>query len=377
MTRQPGTGAPDGRRETGELAALRGRAVADLGEHRFAAFLDGARVLVTGAGGSLGRELCRRLAALGAGTLALVDQAEAALVDVHSELRYEHGFARATPVLADLRSPARVERVLAEHRPDVIFHTAAYKLVPVVEAHPVEAAANNVLATHVLVEAAARTGVERLVLYSTDKAIRPANVLGRTKALAECILGTAARRGAATRFACIRLGNVLESSGSMLPLFRRQLAASRPITVTDARMTRYVMTIGETAGLAVVAAALADRGDVFRLDMGRPVRVVDAARIVLRAVDDGVGPGIEIVGSRPGEKLHETLEAPGEPVWATAHEQVLRCGPRYADDERLEACLGRLRTLVADADGDGVGAELARIVPRIRVDAGAAATVTA
>jgi FlaA1/EpsC-like NDP-sugar epimerase len=360
---------------TAELARLRGRAATDLEEARFAGYVSGARVLVTGAGGSLGRELCRRLAGLGAGAIALVDQAEAALVDIYDELRFELGFAGARPVLADLRSPARARGVVEEHRPQIVFHTAAYKLVPVVEAHPVEAVANNVLATRVLVEAAAGAGAGRFVLYSTDKAIRPANVLGRTKALAECIVGTAARQPSATRFACIRLGNALESSGSMLPLFRRQLAAARPVTVTDSRMTRYVMTIGETASLALVAGALANRGDVFRLDMGLPVRVVDAARAAIRASGDGHNATVEMIGSRPGEKLHEDLEAPDEPVWRTEHERVVRCGPRYADADWLGARLERLRELVADADADGARAELERIVPGIRVDSGTEATV--
>lgn len=360
---------------TAELATLRGCAVTDLEEARFAGYVSGARVLVTGAGGSLGRELCRRLVARGASAIVLVDQAEAALVDIRDELRFDHGFGGARPVLADLRSAARARQVVDEHRPEIVFHTAAYKLVPIVEAHPVEAVANNVLATRVLVEAAAGAGTARFVLYSTDKAVRPANVLGRTKALAECIVGTAARQPSATRFACIRLGNVLESSGSMLPLFRRQLAAERPVTVTDSRMTRYVMTIGETASLALVAGALADRGDVFRLDMGRPVRIVDAARAAIRAAGNDGEAALEIIGSRPGEKLHEDLEAPGEPVWRTEHERVVRCGPRYAHADWLGARLERLRELVDKADADGARAELEHIVPGIRVDSGNEATV--
>ncbi len=354
---------------TAELAALRGREAGTLAEAPAAGYLRGATVLVTGAGGSLGRALCRHLATLGAGRLVLVDQAEAALVDIHDELRFEAGFAGGTPVLADLRAPARVRRVLDAHRPDVVFHTAAYKLVPIVEASPLEAIANNVLATSALAEAAAATGVGRFVLYSTDKAIRPASVLGRTKALAECVVGTAARRGPGTRFACTRLGNVLESSGSMLPLFRRQLASERPVTVTDARMTRYVMTIEEATGLAVIAGALAARGDVFRLDMGRAVRIVDAAQAVIRATSDGPPGEIEIVGSRPGEKLHEDLEAPGEPVWPTEHEHVVRCGPRYADPEWLESGLRRLRTLVAKAEERQARAELERLAAGVRIDA--------
>jgi len=350
------------------LTALRGREVAELDEARFADYLRGAKVLVTGAGGSLGRVLCRRVADLEAAEIVLVDQAEAALVDIHHELRYDLGFTGGALELADLRAPNRAHGIIAKHQPDVVFHTAGYKLVPIVEAHPVEAAENNVLATAVLVDAAKAEKVGRFVLYSTDKAIRPQTVLGRTKAVAECIVGTAARESTETRFACTRLGNVLESSGSMLPLFRRQVRSQRPVTVTDVRMTRYVMTHEEATGLAIVAGGLAARGDVFRLDMGRPVRVLDAARAVLTAAGHRSEGAIDVVGSRPGEKLHEDLEEPGEAVWPTAHGSILRSGPRYADPAWLDSRLRKLRSLVDEADAEAVRVALEHIAEGIRVD---------
>ncbi len=200
--------------------------VIDVGDGELAEYLAEAIVLVTGAGGSLGAELCTRLTRLGARELVLVDQAEAPLVELATALEYEHGFTDAVPVLADIRSAARTLEVFERHRPDVVFHTAAYKQVPLLEAHPVEAVATNVLATKCVADAARRVGVERFVLFSTDKAVQPTSILGQTKAVAEWIVALAGREAHA-RYASVRLGNVVDSSGSILPFFRRQVDLRR------------------------------------------------------------------------------------------------------------------------------------------------------
>lgn len=348
-------------------SALLGREVVELGEERFAGYLAGARVLVTGAGGSLGRTLARRLAVIGVETLVLVDQGEAALAEVHDDLGQLDPSVRVAAVLADLRSPRRTGALLAEHAPEAVFHAAAYKVVPLVEASPLEAVATNVLATQALVDASAEAGVARFVLFTTDKAVRPVSVLGQTKAAAECIVGTAARRADRTRFACIRLGNVVDSAGSMLPLVRRRLAADRPVPITDARVTRYLMTADEAVALALVAGGLAGRGEVFRLDMGSAVRVLDAARTVADASANGHVPTIEFVGLRPGEKLHEELDEPGEPVQRVGRERIFRSAARHADPNWLAGRLDRLRAAVTEADGVAARRELARLVAGIRI----------
>lgn len=348
-------------------SAVLGREVVELGEERFAGYLAGARVLVTGAGGSLGRALARRLTGIGVETLVLVDQGEAALAEAHDELGHLDPGVRVVAVLADLRSASRSRALLAEHAPEAVFHAAAYKVVPLVEASPLEAVATNVLATEALVDASLEAGVARFVLFTTDKAVRPVSVLGRTKAAAECIVGTAARRADLARFACIRLGNVVDSAGSMLPLVRRRLAADRPVPITDARVTRYLMTADEAVALAVAAGGLAGSGEVFRLDMGPPVRVLDAARTVAEASANGHGATIELVGLRPGEKLHEELDEPGEPVERVGREPIFRSAARYADADWLAGRLDGLRAAVTEADALAARRELARLVAGIRI----------
>ena len=318
------------------------------------AYLDGARVLVTGAAGSIGAELCRRLAGAGAARLVLVDQAEASLVDLADDL--VEADVEVVPVLADVRRLPRALDVLERHRPDVVFHAAAYKHVPLLEEHPVEAAATNVLGTASVVSAAVRAGVERLVLFSTDKAVEPTSVLGLTKAAAELIVGSAGReRGAA--YTSIRLGNVVDTAGSVVPRFRRQLRSRGALTITDPRATRYVMTAGEAAELAIAAGGLARPEVVFWLDCGRSVRIVDLALRLARAY--GVNPSIEIVGLRPGERLHELLCREGDDVTATACPRVM-CSPvDRVDPDWLQARVAALARHVDRAAAAGVRATLA------------------
>jgi FlaA1/EpsC-like NDP-sugar epimerase len=333
---------------------LLGRSVVDVSDGEFADYLEEATVLVTGAGGSIGAELCARLTRLGVRALVLVDQAEAPLLELAATLRYEHGFTGAVPVLADIRSAARTAEVFERHLPQAVFHTAAYKQVPLLEAHPVEAVATNVLGTKSVVEAAHRVGVERFVLFSTDKAVRPTNILGQTKAVAEWIVSAAHER-----YTAIRLGNVADSAGSILPLFRRQVERGGPVTITHPQTTRYLMTGGEAAGLAIVAGALADSNDVFWLDLGPPVRVLDIARRLAQAGSGDIS--IDFVGLRAGERLHEQLFRRGDEIGETACERVFRSTLPYVDPTRLHASIASLARHVERASAVGVRAVLAEL----------------
>jgi FlaA1/EpsC-like NDP-sugar epimerase len=325
-----------------------GREAVDLDLASIASYLTGETVLVTGAGGSIGSELCRQIAALGADRLILLDHSENALVDIERELVHERRYEAAVPVLADSKDRAKIRRLFERHRPTVVFHAAAYKHVPLMEQNPLEAVRNNILATSVVAEVASEYRTKTFVLVSTDKAVNPKNVLGQTKAVCEWIVeAAAAREDNGTRFITVRFGNVLGSSGSVIPLFRRQIARGGPVTVTHPEMTRYFMTIPEAVQLVIQAGAIGESGDIYVLDMGSPVRIVDLAHNMIRL--SGKEPGrdipVEFIGARPGEKLHEELWSAGEQVEATSHPKIMRCAtqpvdPGWLEDELTE--LGRL-----------------------------------
>ena len=326
-----------------------GRAPVEIDMARVARYLNGRRVLVTGAGGSIGSELCRQMAAVGPGTLVMVDHAENNLFEIDLELR-DRGHA-PIPVVADCRDADLMEHVFATHRPEIVFHAAAYKHVPMMEINPIQAIANNALATATLADLATRHNVERVCLISTDKAVEPKTVMGGTKALAERIVEMHGRQ-AATRFAAVRFGNVLGSSGSVLPIFRRQIAAGGPVTVTHPDMTRYFMTIPEAVQLVIEATGIADGGDVFVLDMGEPVRIMDLAHNMIRL--SGMEPGrdiqIDVTGVRPGEKLHEELFNLDEQVRPTRYGGILRATRPPLDPAVLMARIEMLRAAVATGD---------------------------
>ncbi len=256
-----------------------GRASVEIDMARVARYLNGKRVLVTGAGGSIGSELCRQLATVGPNSLVILDHAENNLFEIDLELR-DRGHS-PVPVIADCRDADLMDGVFARYRPEIVFHAAAYKHVPMMELNPIQAIANNALATATLAELATRHGVERVCIISTDKAVEPQTVMGGTKALAERVVEMHGAH-AATRFAAVRFGNVLGSSGSVLPIFRRQIAAGGPVTVTHPDMTRYFMTIPEAVQLVIEATGIAEGGDVFVLDMGEPVRIMDLAQNMIR-----------------------------------------------------------------------------------------------
>ncbi|MGE5273992.1 MAG: SDR family NAD(P)-dependent oxidoreductase [Verrucomicrobiota bacterium] len=342
---------------------LLGRPVVEVADSDTAGYLEGSSVVVTGAAGSIGSELSVRLARLGARELVLVDQAEAALVELARRLEQDHAFT-AVPVLADVRSSVRVREIFQRHRPDVVFHAAAYKQVPLLERNPVEAVTANVFATRSVVDAAGSAGARRLILFSTDKAVRPTGVLGRTKALAEWVVAAAARGCPGRRYGAIRLGNVIDSAGTILPVFRRQIEAGRPVTVTHPGAARYLMTAGEAAGLALAAGGLADGHSIFWLDVRPAVRVVD---LVLRLAEAlGREVAIDLIGLRPGERLHEHFFwEPGD-VEPTPCEMICRSALPEVDPGWLNERLAALAAQVDRASAAEVRATLDEMIAAAR-----------
>jgi FlaA1/EpsC-like NDP-sugar epimerase len=341
-----------------------------------AAYLKGQTVLVTGAGGSIGSELCRQIARVGPQRLILVDQGETALFEIERELVDERGFSASVPVLADCKSRTKMHQVFDRWQPAVVFHAAAYKHVPLMEANPLESVRNNALGTRVLAETAVELGAKRFVLVSTDKAVNPKTVMGQSKALCEWIVEAyGAREDIATRFVAVRFGNVLGSSGSVIPIFRRQIANGGPVTVTHPEMTRYFMTIPEASSLVIQAGAIGGRGDVFVLDMGEPVKILDLAKQMVRL--SGKEPdrdiGIEIVGTRPGEKLHEELWGEGETAVATSHPKIMRVSGPIVDAVWLQEELGELDRLVREGETLDAVSRLATMMraPRLVAQTGA------
>jgi FlaA1/EpsC-like NDP-sugar epimerase len=315
-------------------------------------YVEGKTVLVTGAGGSIGSELCRQLTRLRPQRLVLVDLGEGALFEIERELVGERGFSAAVPVLADVGNPTKIRQVFERYEPSVVFHAAAYKHVPLMEANPLESVRNNALATKVVADAAVEHGAARFVLVSTDKAVNPKTVMGQSKAVCEWIVEAyGAREDISTRFVAVRFGNVLGSSGSVIPIFRRQIEKGGPLTVTHPEMTRFFMTIPEAASLVIQAGAIGGEGHVFVLDMGEPVKIVDLAEQMIRLSGKGADEiGIEFIGTRPGEKLHEELWGANETVVATAHPKIRRVSGPVVDAEWLEDELSELERLVEDGE---------------------------
>ncbi len=342
-----------------------GREAVELDLASIASYITGETVLVTGAGGSIGSELCRQLAALGAEALILVDHAESPLVEIERELVHERGFGATVAVLADTKNRLKMQQLFERHRPAVVFHAAAYKHVPLMEANAVESVRNNVLSTKVLAEVASEVGSKRFVLVSTDKAVNPRNVLGQTKSVCEWVVSAAAAREQnGTQFISVRFGNVLGSSGSVIPLFKRQIARGGPVTITHPEMTRYFMTVPEAAQLIVQAGAIGESGAIFVLDMGTPVKILDLARNMIRL--SGKEPDrdipIEFIGVRPGEKLHEELWGPGENAVPTPHAKILRCEWAPVDPVWLDEELADLERLVDAGDTLELVAKLGELV---------------
>jgi FlaA1/EpsC-like NDP-sugar epimerase len=324
---------------------------------RVGAYLAGQIVLVTGAGGSIGAELCRQIARVGPRRLVLVDHAEDNLFAIQRELEEDRHIRTAVPVLADCKEEERMREVFSEHRPEIVFHAAAYKHVAMMETNPVEAIRNNALATRLVARIAGETGVSTFVLVSTDKAVNPATVMGASKALAEWAVEAESARYALTRYATVRFGNVLGSSGSVVPIFRRQIAAGGPVTVTDPRMTRYFMTIPEAVQLIIRAGSLEEpSGEIFVLEMGEPIKIIDLAEQMIRL--SGLEPGreiaIEIVGQRPGEKFHEELFDSHEHPQPTPAQRILRASHDRLDPGWVKLTFEEINLLVLEGDAAGL-----------------------
>jgi FlaA1/EpsC-like NDP-sugar epimerase len=266
-------------------------------------------------------------------------------------------------VLADCKDATRMREVFAEYTPSVVFHAAAYKHVPLMEENPVEAVRNNAVATRIVAAAAGEAGVERFVLVSTDKAVSPATVMGASKALAEWAVEAAQNRWKGTRYASVRFGNVLGSSGSVVPIFRRQIAQGGPVTVTDPRMTRYFMTIPEAVQLIIRSGELATGGDVFVLEMGEPVKIVELAKNMIRLAgyEPDVDIAIEIVGRRPGEKVHEELFNPGERPQPTPAEKLVCAIQPPIDPDWVESAFARIEELVYAGDAAALAGAVAEL----------------
>jgi FlaA1/EpsC-like NDP-sugar epimerase len=343
---------------------------------RVGAYLRDRIVLVTGAGGSIGSELCRQIAQVKPRLLVMLDHAEDNLFQIDREMVEERHCTNVESVLADCKEPGRMLEVMQRFKPSVVFHAAAYKHVPLMEANPLEAVRNNAIATRITAETAAASEVERFVLISTDKAVNPKTVMGASKAMAEWIVEAAGRKHPGTRFASVRFGNVLASSGSVVPIFRRQIERGGPVTVTHPEMTRYFMTIPEAVQMVIRAGDIgAGKGEVFVLDMGEPVRIVDLARNMIRLA--GYEPetdiAIEFTKPRPGEKLHEELfgfAESGQPTAARRIQRAVREAP--LDPEWIEATLNSLEHLVMAGDEANLAQ---RVVEMITAPGGDAAAV--
>ncbi len=343
----------------------------------------GQSVLITGAGGSIGSELCRQIIACKPRRLVMLEIGELALYTIGQELRANaaHNGVDLVSTLGSVCDAPIVRRVLRDNATSIVLHAAAYKHVPIVERDPVPGFSNNVLGTHVLAAAAAEAGVARFIYVSTDKAVRPKNLMGASKRLAETLIQDFASRATpsagGTIFSMVRFGNVIGSSGSVIPLFQQQIAKGGPVTLTHREVTRYFMTIPEAARLVLVSGTFATGGDVFVLDMGDPVPILNLARQMIEAmghsVRDEANPAgdIEIVltGLRPGEKLHEELLI-GEGQTTTPHPKILQARESHLSEIEVAACLKALRQAVADADDDAIRAVVARwVAPQSGTDA--------
>lgn len=346
---------------------LLGRKAVHLELEQIHGYLKGKRVLITGAGGSIGSEICRQIARFQPAKMILFENAETPLFDIERELVVQHSNTPVTPIIGDIRYRARVEAIFDEFMPEVVFHAAAYKHVPMMEINPAEAVNNNVRGTQILAEAADAFGVQNFVMVSTDKAVNPTNVMGASKRAAELFVQSLARRSK-TNFVTVRFGNVLGSNGSVIPTFKEQIKKGGPVTVTHKEITRFFMTIPEASQLVLQAGSMGKGGEIFLLDMGEPVKIVSLAEELIRL--SGLTPyeDIDIVftGLRPGEKLYEELLLAGEGILATSHEKIMVAQATEGDDAALKYNLEELFQAARAMDLQCVVAKLQEIVPEFK-----------
>jgi FlaA1/EpsC-like NDP-sugar epimerase len=343
---------------------LLGRDPIELDMKSIGGYLKDRVILVTGAGGSIGSELCRQIAHFDPKNLILFDKTENSLFHIEMEFRHRFPKLSITPILGSVQHWVFLEKLFLEHKPQVVFHAAAFKHVPIVELNPWEGIFNNVLGTKNVAEASDRFGVERFIMVSTDKAVRPSSVMGATKRVAEmatCCYGASD----ASRFLAIRFGNVIGSEGSVVHLFKKQIERFGPVTVTHREMTRYFMTVPEACKLILQAGALGEGGEIFILDMGTPIKIADMAKDLIRR--SGFKPGVDIeikfIGLRPGEKLHEELITEGEGIVRTPHEKIFVLRGNHCDQRWLNRSIEELIRLAWEQDAPGIKLKLKEIIP--------------
>ena len=353
-----------------ELEDLLGRDPVDLNSAQIGAMLRGKRVLITGAGGSIGSELAAQVLDYAPEALLCVDQAEIAIFELQqSVLRVRDPHKRAQTLIVDVHQADAVEQLFERFQPQVIFHAAAHKHVNLMEAQPAEALRNNFLTTVELARLASRYAVERFILISTDKAINPTSVMGASKRLAElCLLEQQQLPTNTTKFMAVRFGNVLGSSGSVVPIFRRQIAAGGPLTVTDPRVTRYFMTVQEAVGLVLQSATQGNGGEIFVLDMGEPIKILDVARqmIALSGYHEGDDIEIQFTGLSPGEKLYEEVQHISEALQPTHHPRVMRFVTRASQPHSMASIIAALHAVSSGSDGAAIKQAIQRFVPEYR-----------
>jgi len=349
-----------------EIKDLLGREAVELDTEAVAKFLAGRRILITGAGGSIGAEMCRQVCLFAPAQLILLEQAENNLFDVSNELRRAHPDLDLVPVICDIYDRDRVMTIFKALRPEVIIHAAAHKHVPLMELNPCEAVKNNIFGTRNIADAAREVGADEFVQISTDKAVNPSSIMGCTKRVAEIYTQSLnGLDGCRTQFKSVRFGNVLGSAGSVVPTFERQIRTGGPVTVTDPEMTRYFMTIPEASQLVLQAAATGHGGQIFLLDMGEPVKIVDLARDMITLSGLRVGEDIDIVftGVRPGEKLFEELRTDGEDIAPTVHPKVKIWKHNPVEWRKVREAMEMFESLTNCPDRNRIIEGLRRIVP--------------
>lgn len=351
------------------LEDLLGRPSIRLDVEQIHAYLHGKRILVTGAAGSIGSEICRQVAKFGPTHLILFENAETPLFNLENELREKFPTLEITPSLSDIRDENRVSQVFWEHKPQVVFHAAAYKHVPMSEVNPLVVVKNNVMGSRCVVDASVAVGAEHFVLISTDKAVNPTNIMGATKRVAEIYVQNMVRKSH-TKATTVRFGNVLGSHGSVIPIFQEQIHKGGPVTVTHPEITRFFMTIPEAVQLVLQAGCMGHGGEIFLLDMGEPVKIVRLAEELIRLSGRRPYEEIEIVfsGLRPGEKLYEELLIAGEGVKATAHEKIRILEATSFSEQALQDETERLFHAVKDADVMSLVRALKKIVPEFNCE---------
>ena len=345
---------------------LLGREAIKLDEEQIGAHIKGRRVMLTGAGGSIGSELCRQICRFRPELVMLYEIAESPLHEIELELKQSFSNVMVVPLLADIQDKHELEKAIRAYKPQIIFHAAAYKHVPMLELQPWKAVENNIAGSANLIDAAEKFNVERLVLVSTDKAVRPTNVMGASKRVVEMLVQSLNGLSAScTQFIIVRFGNVVGSVGSVVPLFKKQIARGGPVTVTHPDVTRYFMTIPEASQLILQAAAMGKGGEILLLDMGMPIKIDDIARDLIRL--SGFEPDedimIDYIGLRPGEKLYEELITKGEGIVPTKHEKIMVLKGTESDQILLNGKINELIQLAKDQDEKRIKAKLQEIVP--------------